>query len=91
LGKPGGGVSKRYKEPVAVWLDARGQPAHFTWRKHTYHVRVILSWKLQDRWWDKELFSDRTYFRVLTKDHQAFDLYWDAAHEGVWILDVVHD
>jgi len=84
-------MSKRYKEPIAVWLNEKREPALFTWREKTYHVRVINSWKLSDRWWDNERFSDRTYFRVLTNDHMAFDVYFDAAHEGIWILDVVHD
>jgi uncharacterized protein DUF6504 len=84
-------MSKRYKEPIAVWLDERQQPKRFTWRGKTYDVWVTNWWKLSDRWWDEERFSDRTYFRVLTKDHMAFDIYWDDAHEGIWILDVVHD
>jgi hypothetical protein len=51
----------------------------------------VLSWKLQDRWWEPDRYSDRTYYRLVTRDHQAFDLYQDAAKDGLWVLSHIQD
>jgi hypothetical protein len=77
--------------PVRVEMRLDGQPRAFTWRHTTYHVQVIAEWHLMDRWWDRERQADRTYYRVLTADHQVFELYRDAAQGDVWVLDKVQD
>jgi Domain of unknown function (DUF6504) len=84
-------MSRQILRPVRVWTNANGHPVRFTWRGVTYSGRVVNSWKLRDRWWDAELHSDRTYYRLVTRDHQAFDLYRDDAKDGLWILANIHD
>jgi uncharacterized protein DUF6504 len=84
-------VSRQILHPVKVWTDATGQPVRFVWREMTYSGRVVHSWKLSDRWWEPDRYSDRTYYRLVTRDHQAFDLYRDAAKDGLWILSHIHD
>ena len=44
----------------------------------------------QDRWWDPQRRADRTYWRVVTRDYQVFELYQEAS-TGAWVLDVVQD
>jgi Family of unknown function (DUF6504) len=84
-------MSRQILRPVKVWTNATGQPTRFTWRDATYAGRVVLSWKLQDRWWEPDQFSDRTYYRLITTDNQMFDLYHDDAKDGLWILANIHD
>jgi hypothetical protein len=36
-------------------------------------------------------FSDRTCYHLVTRDHQVFDLYEDAAKDGLWILSYLQD
>jgi hypothetical protein len=33
----------------------------------------------------------RPYYRLVTRDHQAFDLYCDVAKDDLWILAHIHD
>jgi hypothetical protein len=84
-------VSRQILRPVKVWTDEKGQPKRFVWHHVTYSGRVLSSWKLSDKWWDKELYSDRTYYRVETADHQIFELYRDAAKDGLWVLARIQD
>ncbi len=70
-------TEKGISPPQAVGV----QPVRFVWREVTYSGRVVNSWKL----------SDRTYYRLVTRDHQAFDLYRDDAKDGLWILANIHD
>jgi hypothetical protein len=75
----------------AVWTDANGQPKRFVWREVTYSG-CVLSWrKLSDKWWDADRYSDRTYFRIETRDHQTFKLHRDAAKGSLWILVRIPD
>ena len=39
---------------------------------------------------DPQRRADRTYWRVVTRDHQVFELYQEAS-TSAWVLDVVHD
>jgi hypothetical protein len=57
----------------------------------TYTGRVLSWWKLSDKWWDTDLYSDRTYYRMETRDHQIFELYRDAAKDGLWVLARIQD
>jgi len=50
-------------------------------------VEVIGRWHLQDRWWDHERESDRTYYRLLTADHMVFEIYQEKTSKGLWVLD----
>lgn len=90
-------MSRRYSEPIAVQTQQDGSPVAFNWRGTLYRVRIIGRWKLATRWWDAGCHSDRTYYRVLTADHQVFEIYYDAAPtaknaEGKrWVLDVCQD
>lgn len=84
-------MSRRIGLPVPVDLDAGGLPCRFEWRGHVYRVRVISVWRLQDRWWDRERHSDRTYFRLLAADHQVFEVYREHTSAGLWILDRIQD
>jgi hypothetical protein len=84
-------MSRQILRPVKVWTDANGRPKRFVWREITYRGRVLSWWKLRDRWWEPDRFSDRTYYRLETKDHQVFDLYRDAAKDGIWILSHIQD
>lgn len=84
-------MSRQILRSVRVWTDERGQPKRFVWREVTYSGRVVSSWKLSDKWWEPELYSDRTYYRLLTADNQVFDLYCDAAKDGLWILSHIQD
>jgi len=43
-----------------VKKNAKREPVAFTWRGVTYRGEVILSWRLSDRWWEREAHSDRT-------------------------------
>ena len=87
-------MAHRYGEPVQVTLTQPDQlPSSFTWRGWRYWVEVIGMWHLghlTDRWWDPARHADRHYYRVMTADHQVFELYHDTV-SGVWILDIVHD
>ena len=84
-------MSRQILRPVKVCTDATGQPKRFVWREVTCSGRVVLSWKLRDRWWEPDTYSDRTYYRLETVDHQVFDLYRDAAKDGLWILSHIQD
>lgn len=84
-------MSRQILRPVKVWTDSKGQPICFTWRDVMYTRCVLLSWKLRDRWWEPDQFSDRTYYRLETADHQVFELYRDAAKDGLWILSHIQD
>lgn len=96
-------MSRRYGDPVQVTVaqvthsakrahESRGEqrPTSFTWRGQRYWVEVIGTWHLCDRWWEVQRHSDRYYYRVVTADHQVFELYHDIV-SGIWVLDVVHD
>jgi uncharacterized protein DUF6504 len=84
-------MSRQILRPVKVWTDTKGQPKKFHWREVTYSGRVVHSGKLRDRWWEPDRYSDRTYYRLETADHQVFDLYRDAAKDGLWVLSHVQD
>jgi hypothetical protein len=81
-------MSRRYQEAIAVTLR-HGQPVAFVWRGRTYHVQVLASWKLQDRWWDKERHAARVYWRVMTQQLGVYEIYLE--NEREWVLDVVQD
>jgi len=40
---------------------------------------------------DRERHSDRVHFRLLTADHQVFEIYRELTSAGLWVLDVVQD
>lgn len=97
-------MARRYGDPVRVTLAQAGQvgqatqagdglgerrPTSFTWRGRRYWVSVLGTWRLRTQWW-REQPADRTYYRVVTADHQVFELYHDAA-SSVWVLDVCQD
>ena len=82
-------MSRRYREPITVRV-LHGQPVAFTWRHQHYRVRVIGRWRLRTFWWDPKRATDRTYYRVQTREHQVFEVYRDGT-TGAWVLDVVHD
>jgi hypothetical protein len=82
-------VGRRYRQPIAVTL-VEGQPVAFTWRSCQYRVHVIATWRLSTRWWEADEAVDRCYFRVMTSNHQSFDLYHDLLTD-TWVLDVCHD
>jgi len=84
-------MSRQILRPVKVWTDANGRPQRFVWRETTYSGRVLSWWKLSDKWWDADRYSDRTYFRLETTDHQIFELYQDAAKDGLWVLGHIQD
>ncbi len=84
-------MSRQILRPVRVWTDANGRPKRFIWRETTYSGRVLSWWKLSDKWWDADRYSDRTYYRLETQDHQIFELYRDAAKDGLWILARIQD
>ena len=67
-------MSRQILRPVKVWTDERGHPKRFVWHDVTYTGRVVSSWKLSDKWWEPDLYSDRTYYRLETADHQIFEL-----------------
>ncbi len=85
LGRLGKGVDagevrimgRRIGLPVKVKTDAAGLSVRFTWRGHVYAVEAIGQWHLRDRWWDRKRESDRIYYRLLTADHQVFDVVHD--------------
>jgi len=70
-------------------------PRAFTWMGVTYRVSVISHWHLQARWWEQTAErgrSNRYYYRVVTHDHQVFELYLDVAcRPPLWVLDVIQD
>jgi len=41
-----------------VKKNAKGEPVAFSWRGVTYRGQIIHSWKLSDRWWEREAYSD---------------------------------
>jgi hypothetical protein len=47
-----------------VKKNAQGEPVAFTWRGVTYRGELITTWRLSDRWWEREAHSDRTYYRL---------------------------
>jgi hypothetical protein len=83
-------LSRRYRDPIAVTAADDGQPFAFTWRGQSYRVQVIGRWRLRTRWWDPKRATERTYYRVRTADHAAFELYRDEA-SGAWMLDTCLD
>jgi hypothetical protein len=81
-----GGMSRHYNEIV----QANTQPGEFgtdlligfTWRGTYYQVADVLGiWQPTER-------STQTRYRIVTPDHQVFELYETG---GVWILGVVQD
>jgi hypothetical protein len=84
-------MSRQILQPIRVWTDAVGRPVRWRWHDVTYTGRVLSWWRLSDKWWDDDRYSDRTYFRMETRDHQIFELYRDAAKDGLWVLSHIHD
>jgi hypothetical protein len=92
-------MSRRISIPIRVETDESGKPAAFTWRGVRRRVEVIGYWHLRDRWWVSPAeadstgkgVSDRHYYRLLTADHQVFEIYRELTSAGLWILDVVQD
>jgi hypothetical protein len=74
-----------------VEKDKQGRPVSFTWRGVTYHGKTISTWRLSDRWWEREAHSDRTYYRLMTADLQVFDIYSENTSRGLWILSHIQD
>jgi hypothetical protein len=89
------GMAQRPHTPVPVEEGPDHTPRAFTWTGVTYHVRVISKWHLRDRWWEqtaKRGRSNRYYYRVVTHDHQVFELYLDVAcRPPLWVLGVIQD
>lgn len=94
-------MSHAYRHPLHVesiqWFrDDIQRPTAFIWRGERYVVQhVNQPWHLQDYWWDKNLDSDRWYYRVIAKvpGHRwdiVADIYHDLA-KGYWVLERVHD
>ena len=73
-------MARRCGEPITVRTRG-GYPCAFTWRGVTYRVRVIGSWRLATRWWERETGTavDRIYFRVQAADFQVFEVYRELA------------
>jgi hypothetical protein len=92
-------MSRRISLPLRVQTDAAGQPTAFIWRGVRRRVEVIGRWHLRDRWWVSPAeadgtgngFSDRHYYRLLTTDHQVFEVYRELTSARLWVLDVVQD
>ena len=95
-------MARRYGEPVRVTLAQAGhaaqqhggergetRPTSFTWRGRRYWVSVLGTWRLRAHWW-REQPAERTYYRVVTADHQVFELYHEAV-SGAWVLDTCQD
>ncbi len=84
-------MGRQYGLPIRVETAADGLPIAFAWRGRTYRVTVIGHWHLADRRWDRERWSDRQYYRLITADHQVFEVYRELTSKGLWVLDVVQD
>ena len=84
-------MSRQILQPIRVWTDAVGKPVRWTWRDATYTGHVLSWWKLSDKWWDADRYSDRTYYRMETRDHQIFELYRDAAKDRLRVLARIQD
>ncbi len=78
-------MAHQYREIIHV-EHAGGKRVTFTWREREYAGDIIAMWHLRDRWWEQERESDRKYLRILTDDHQVFELYRDGV-PGIWVLD----
>ena len=74
-----------------VKKNAKGEPVAFKWHGVTYRGQVISIWRLSDRWWERETYSDRTYYRLMTADYQVFDIYSENTSRGLWVLSHIHD
>jgi hypothetical protein len=74
-----------------VKKNAKGEPIAFIWRGVTYRGEIIHSWKLSDRWWEREAYSNRTYYRLMTADFQVYDIYSENTSRGLWVLSHIHD
>lgn len=70
-------MAHRYHESITVHINRDGNPKAFTWRNLTYEpLQILSSWHLRDRWWEQDQgrASNRLYYRVMTPDHQVFEL-----------------
>lgn len=74
-----------------VKKNEMGEPVAFIWRGVTYRGKIISTWRLSDRWWERETHSDRTYYRLMTADLQVFDIYSENTSRGLWVLSHIHD
>ena len=74
-----------------VKKNENGEPVAFTWRGVTYRGKIISTWRLSDRWWERETHSDRTYYRLMTAAYQVFDIYSENTSRGLWVLSHIHD
>ncbi len=86
-------MARRYGIPIRVQREAHSRrPRAFWWHGQRYRVAEVLgTWHLRTRWWEgPEKHTDREYYRVVTADHQVFELYYDDALVR-WVLDVVQD
>jgi len=81
-------MSRRIGLPVRVEVNAAGEPVSFTWRGRAYAVEVIGCRHPRDRRCDPERHSDRKYYRLLTPDHEVFEVYREHTSAGPWVLDV---
>lgn len=71
--------------------DKQSRAVAFTWRGVTYRGKIISTWRLSDRWWERETHSDRTYFRLMTADLQVFDIYREHTSRGLWVPSHIQD
>jgi hypothetical protein len=85
-------MARHFSLPATIETDASGEPTAFTWRGVRLRVCVIGRWYLRDRRWQHwERQSDRRYYRLLSADHEVFEVYRELTSKGLWVLDVVHD
>lgn len=52
-------MSRRVSEALRPELNAKAEPAAFWYREVRDEVEVLATWRLCDRWWDREGYSDR--------------------------------
>jgi hypothetical protein len=74
-------MSRHIEQPAPVEEGPNHVLRAFTYKGISYRVHVLGQWILADRWWDRTRRSNRYYSRVVTRDHQVFELYLDVAQD----------
>jgi hypothetical protein len=65
--------SQQVLRAIRVWTGSKAWPIRFIWRDPLSSGRIINRWRLRDRWWGADRFSDRTCYRLITCDRRAFN------------------
>ncbi|NLI12955.1 DUF6504 family protein [Pelotomaculum propionicicum] len=83
-------MTKLYRSPVQVELDANKQPKRFRWLGRWYRIFNCAVYEEAQYWWSRFREPEPVRYRCETYQGLVCDLYYEKA-PGTWILERVWD